>query len=183
MHCFRIVCHLLVFFCLDHTEWQCLKCTCASLSGHCWRKIQKTLVKSTSFVRCITAVLNCLGKPGSLKNTSTNSSARVSIRFASLYVDLSRLCYYRIWINDIMVQLGYWIVEALVNRATEFYPRGGMLQLVSFTPSDNRQITDILPLVATRSEPVESGRDCSYSWPPRSSWSGRSRANVCWKVD
>ena len=62
-----------------------------------------------------------------------------------------------------MVQLGYWIVEALVNRATEFYPRGGMLQLVSFPLSDNRQITDNLPLVATRSEPVKGGRDCSYS--------------------
>lgn len=27
-------------------------------------------------------------------------------------------------------QLGYWIVEALVNRVTEFYPRGGLSQLV-----------------------------------------------------
>ncbi|KAH9169471.1 glycoside hydrolase family 5 protein [Lactarius sanguifluus] len=29
-------------------------------------------------------------------------------------------------INTIRVPLGYWIVEALVNRATEYYPRGGM---------------------------------------------------------
>ena len=27
-------------------------------------------------------------------------------------------------------QLGYWIVEPLVNRATEHYPRGGMNYLV-----------------------------------------------------
>lgn len=29
------------------------------------------------------------------------------------------------------VQLGYWIIEALVNRETEFYPRGGIKQLVT----------------------------------------------------
>lgn len=28
-------------------------------------------------------------------------------------------------------QLGFWIVEAIVDRTTEFYPRGGILQLVS----------------------------------------------------
>ncbi|KAH9166732.1 family 5 hypothetical beta glucosidase from glycoside dehydrogenase [Lactarius sanguifluus] len=33
-------------------------------------------------------------------------------------------------INTIRVPLGYWIVEALVNRATEYYPRGGMKFLV-----------------------------------------------------
>jgi hypothetical protein len=27
-------------------------------------------------------------------------------------------------------QLGYWIVEPLVDRSTEFYPRGGIEQLV-----------------------------------------------------
>jgi len=32
-------------------------------------------------------------------------------------------------INTVRVPLGYWIVEALVNRTTEFYPRGGILQL------------------------------------------------------
>ena len=80
------------------------------------------------------------GKPGSLKNMSTNLCATVSIRFASLYVDLSPSRYYRMWINDMMVQLGYWIVEPLVNRATEFYPRGGMAQLVRITYSDNDQI-------------------------------------------
>ena len=80
------------------------------------------------------------GKPGSLKNTSTNLFVQVSIRFAFLYVDFSPPWYYRIVINDTMVQLGYWIVEPLVNRATEFYPRGGMLQLVSFPSSDNREI-------------------------------------------
>ena len=79
------------------------------------------------------------GKPGSLKNTSNNLCARVSTRFAFLYVDLSPSCYYRIRINDTLVQLGYWIVEPLVDRATEFYPRGGMSQLVSFPYSDNCQ--------------------------------------------
>ena len=38
--------------------------------------------------------------------------------------------------HDLYRQLGYWIVEALVDRATEFYPRGGIKQLVSFP--DNR---------------------------------------------
>lgn len=28
-------------------------------------------------------------------------------------------------------QLGYWIVEPLVNRTSEFYPRGGINYLVS----------------------------------------------------
>lgn len=32
-------------------------------------------------------------------------------------------------INTVRVPLGYWIVEPLVDRTTEFYPRGGMLQL------------------------------------------------------
>ncbi|KAF8810492.1 glycoside hydrolase family 5 protein [Phlegmacium glaucopus] len=32
-------------------------------------------------------------------------------------------------INTVRIPLGYWIVEPLVNRATEFYPRGGMSQL------------------------------------------------------
>lgn len=27
--------------------------------------------------------------------------------------------------------MGYWIVEQLVNRTVEFYPRGGMVALVS----------------------------------------------------
>ena len=80
-----------------------------------------------------------LGKPGLLKNTSTNLCARVSIRSASLYVDSSPSCYHPTRINDTLLQLGYWIVEALVNRATEFYPKGGILQLVSFPYPDNRQ--------------------------------------------
>ncbi|KAK0489258.1 glycoside hydrolase superfamily [Armillaria novae-zelandiae] len=32
-------------------------------------------------------------------------------------------------INTVRIPLGYWIVEALVNRTTEFYPRGGISQL------------------------------------------------------
>ncbi|KAK0501699.1 glycoside hydrolase family 5 protein [Armillaria luteobubalina] len=32
-------------------------------------------------------------------------------------------------INTVRIPLGYWIVEALVNRTTEFYPRGGLRQL------------------------------------------------------
>ena len=79
------------------------------------------------------------GKPGSLKNTLTNLRERVSIRFAFLYVDSPPSCYYRISINGTMVQLGYWIVERLVDRSTEFYPRGGMSQLVSFPYFDGRQ--------------------------------------------
>jgi glucan endo-1,6-beta-glucosidase len=33
-------------------------------------------------------------------------------------------------INTVRIPLGFWIVEALVDRKTEFYPRGGLLQLV-----------------------------------------------------
>lgn len=29
-------------------------------------------------------------------------------------------------------QLGYWIVEELVNRTSEFYPKGGLAQLVRY---------------------------------------------------
>ncbi|KAG7445155.1 glycoside hydrolase family 5 protein [Guyanagaster necrorhizus] len=32
-------------------------------------------------------------------------------------------------INTVRIPLGYWIVEALVDRKTEFYPRGGIHQL------------------------------------------------------
>ncbi|KAI0792213.1 glycoside hydrolase family 5 protein [Abortiporus biennis] len=32
-------------------------------------------------------------------------------------------------INTVRIPLGYWIVEALVDRETEFYPRGGIRQL------------------------------------------------------
>lgn len=32
-------------------------------------------------------------------------------------------------INTVRIPLGYWIVEPLVNRKTEFYPRGGIKQL------------------------------------------------------
>jgi hypothetical protein len=32
---------------------------------------------------------------------------------------------------QLILQLGYWIVEALVDRKTEFFPRGGLKQLVS----------------------------------------------------
>ncbi|KAJ7173673.1 glycoside hydrolase family 5 protein [Mycena filopes] len=32
-------------------------------------------------------------------------------------------------INTVRIPLGYWIIEPLVNRATEFYPRGGLDQL------------------------------------------------------
>ncbi|KAJ3487873.1 hypothetical protein NLI96_g3230 [Meripilus lineatus] len=34
-------------------------------------------------------------------------------------------------INTVRVPLGYWIVEPLVDRQTEFYPRGGLRQLAS----------------------------------------------------
>ncbi|KAH9479277.1 Glucan endo-1,6-beta-glucosidase B [Psilocybe cubensis] len=32
-------------------------------------------------------------------------------------------------INTVRIPLGYWIVEPLVNRTSEFYPKGGILQL------------------------------------------------------
>ncbi|KAF8601197.1 glycoside hydrolase [Ceratobasidium sp. AG-I] len=32
-------------------------------------------------------------------------------------------------LNTVRIPLGYWIVESLVNRTTEFYPRGGMTHL------------------------------------------------------
>ncbi|KAJ7272648.1 glycoside hydrolase family 5 protein [Mycena haematopus] len=32
-------------------------------------------------------------------------------------------------INTVRIPLGYWIIEALVDRRTEFYPRGGLAQL------------------------------------------------------
>ena len=34
-------------------------------------------------------------------------------------------------INTVRIPLGFWIIEPLVNRKTEHYPRGGMAQLVS----------------------------------------------------
>ena len=106
------------------------------------------------------------------------NTVRIPVRWLVTFVLLSHS------LNDTTVQLGYWIVEPLVNRATEFYPRGGMSQLVSFPyHSATRQITDDLLLVATRSESVESGRDCSHFRPPRSSRCSGIQPDVCWKVN
>ncbi|KAJ3761774.1 glycoside hydrolase family 5 protein [Lentinula raphanica] len=33
-------------------------------------------------------------------------------------------------INTVRIPLGYWIIESLVDRQTEFYPRGGLAQLI-----------------------------------------------------
>jgi len=33
-------------------------------------------------------------------------------------------------INTVRIPLGYWIIEALVDRKTEFYPRGGIVALI-----------------------------------------------------
>ncbi|OCB87636.1 glycoside hydrolase family 5 protein [Sanghuangporus baumii] len=41
--------------------------------------------------------------------------------------DVNKLASYGI--NTVRIPLGYWIVEPLVNRRTEFYPRGGIKQL------------------------------------------------------
>jgi aryl-phospho-beta-D-glucosidase BglC (GH1 family) len=35
-------------------------------------------------------------------------------------------------INTVRIPLGFWIVEPLVDRSIEFYPKGGLGQLVSF---------------------------------------------------
>jgi aryl-phospho-beta-D-glucosidase BglC (GH1 family) len=34
-------------------------------------------------------------------------------------------------INAVRIPVGFWIIEALVDRQTEFYAKGGLLQLVS----------------------------------------------------
>ncbi|KAG6819833.1 hypothetical protein H0H93_008090 [Arthromyces matolae] len=36
-------------------------------------------------------------------------------------------------LNTVRIPLGYWLVEDLVDRSTEYYPRGGLSQLVRFT--------------------------------------------------
>ncbi|KAF9068441.1 glycoside hydrolase superfamily [Rhodocollybia butyracea] len=33
-------------------------------------------------------------------------------------------------LNTVRIPMGYWIVEQLVNRTVEFYPRGGMVALI-----------------------------------------------------
>ena len=35
-------------------------------------------------------------------------------------------------INTVRIPLGFWIVEALVDRQTEFYAKGGLVQLVLY---------------------------------------------------
>ena len=142
VHFHGIVCHFLDFLSWP-LSWQCSKVLLSkSMDRTLLTQNSKNIGKTLSLPQSMcnnshTQLLS--GKLGSLKNMSTNLSAQVSIRFASLYVDLSPY-YNRIRINDTIIQLGYWIVENLVNRDTEFYPKGGMSQLVSFPYSDNRQV-------------------------------------------
>ena len=70
------------------------KCIRGSLSWHCWRDIQKSLVNPPPRQSNVHTQLSS-GKPGSLKTMSINLSERVSIRFASLYVDSPLSCFYR----------------------------------------------------------------------------------------
>lgn len=49
-------------------------------------------------------------------------------------------------LNAVRIPLGYWIIEPLVDRTTEFYPRGGILQLVKYSnaASSNWQLLVLL---------------------------------------
>ena len=67
-----------------------------------------------------------VGKHGSTKPTSIRCRTLVSTPSVFLYVPGS-VCVERV---SQCLQLGYWIVEDLVNRQTEFYPRGGLTELV-----------------------------------------------------
>ena len=94
MHGYRIVRHHLD--CLSWPLWvtkfnlKVLLCKpIRTLLTQNLKHIGKILLRS----ECNSYIQFLSGKPGSLKNTSTNLCVRVSIRFASLYVDLSPPCY------------------------------------------------------------------------------------------
>lgn len=62
---------------------------------------------------------------------SYNFKSWGSTQFESRYVYM--LASYSTLMNVSITQLGYWIVEALVNRPEEAYPRGGLAYLVCTT--------------------------------------------------
>lgn len=64
-------------------------------------------------------------------------------------------------------QLGYWIIEALVDRTTEFYPRGGLDQLVrNFHFSAYPVLAYNSLYSAPRIEATPKGWHRRYSRPP-----------------
>ena len=66
-------------------------------------------------------------------------------------------------------QLGYWVIEPLVDRRTEFYPRGGIRQLARFLTLQFYFFSSTATLVATWFEPAQGRWDQRHSRPPCSS--------------
>ena len=80
-------------------------------------------------------------------------------------------------------QLGYWIVEPLVDRTVEFYPRGGIKQLVSFRKTFLVYVVDAINLqTAKRLEPTQVRWNTSYSRSSRTSRCAGRRTAIHRKV-
>ncbi|KAG6817308.1 hypothetical protein H0H87_010325 [Tephrocybe sp. NHM501043] len=74
------------------------------------------------------ALTSALGTPGSPRTMLTSSLNLVSTPYAFLY-EPPLIILHAIRQLTSILKLGYWIVEDLVDRATEFYPKGGLAQL------------------------------------------------------
>ena len=116
----------------------------------------------------------------------TNSPALASTQSASLSVIIGFHCSARVKLYTDFIQLGYWIVEALVDRTTEFYPRGGLAQLARrcLLSSPRKPLIFILIriLTATRLAAARQSRHSRHPRPPRTSWRAGSGPTVYWQV-
>lgn len=78
-----------------------------------------------------------------------------------------------------MIQLGYWIVEGLVNRPQEEYPRGGLKYLVG---GCMLPCCYLLPDADPRIELASGCRDERHSRSSRATRSTSRESDVRWTV-
>ena len=82
---------------------------------------------------------------------------------------------------SLLLQLGYWIVEDLVNRTSEHYPRGGIKYLVCYMNILSSLESDVR-LLGSRSRMAPRSKDTSHSGSSRASWCGCRKPDVCGEV-
>lgn len=103
---------------------------CQSLPRNCRCQIRQALVRSFPSTTLTYRRPNdlCIGTPGSIRRTSTSSNLSESTPFGSRYVASRSASRSRALTAP--SQLGYWLVEPLIE-GEENFPRGGIRALVS----------------------------------------------------
>jgi hypothetical protein len=118
-----------------------LQCLRSGLSRYCGWEVRRALVMSSlscPSIRVGDVILRSTwftqGDVNILKGAGINT-VRVPV---CTFMHLSGIAVL------LLSQLGYWIVEPLVDRATESYPRGGINFLVGFTHVRCSRIDSVL---------------------------------------